>query len=170
MTDSLDEKIADATRAWDVLQLADALRAKGHPIPKAIAEIPGFPCRTFDDLQDALEVGRLLLTRLSFNYDHITFRLIATGGERVRANLYMYGTILITIASVVLAVMYSWWWLFGVAVLFIGFRKTKSLYNRVIFRAASSSETIFCYLYFSGQVSVSTPDNQQSFYWKSDDE
>lgn len=160
MTDSLDEKVAE---------MVVGLRAKGHPIPQTIAAIPEFPCRTFDELQKALESGRLLLQRFSSDFDNSTFSIFATGGERLLAKHYMVGTVLIPIASVILVFMYSWWWLFGIAFLVIGFKKTKSLYNSVILRAAFSSETIFCYLYFIRQVSVSTPDYQQTYYWKSDE-
>lgn len=148
-----------------VAEMVVALRAKGHSIPRSIGEIPDFPCRTWSELLEAWELDRLLLQRFSAHFDSNLFGMFATRGERLQLPFYSMGIYVIPVASVALAFIQSWWWLIGVAFPVIGFKRTKSLYNGAIYRAAFSSETIFCYLYFLRQVNLATPDFQNIYYW-----
>ena len=149
----------------DVAEMVVALRGKGHPIPRRIGEIPDFPCQTWNELLDAWRSDRLLLQRFSVHFDSNLFSLFATRGERLQLPFYSTGIYLIPVASIALAFVHSWWWVIGVAFPVIGFKKTKSLYNGAIYRAAFSSETIFCYLYFLKQINLATPDFQSIYYW-----
>ena len=71
----------------------------------------------------------------------------------------------IPIASLVLGYLVSWWLLLAIPLVFIAMSHGKKLYNRAIFRGAFESESVFCFLYRIGQISVATADFQKSFYW-----
>lgn len=80
----------------------------------------------------------------------------------------MASLFILPIGSALLAFIYSWWWLLGVLSVFFMLGRSKRLYNRVICSAAFESELQFCFLYFVGQVCVTSADFKDSFYWARD--
>jgi hypothetical protein len=148
-----------------ILQIADRMRKKGKPIPAGVHEIPDFPYPSFESLREALRHGKVLLQRFSVNYDSGIFNLFATPIQRSLNTLYFTLGALLPLTSVILAFVYSWWWLAGAVSLFVALGRSKKLYNRVILSAAMSSELFFSFLYFTGQVCVTTSDFTKSYYW-----
>ena len=47
----------------------------------------------------------------------------------------------------------------------IALKGMKRVYNRTILTSALRSELTFCFLYFVGQVSLTTTDFRESLYW-----
>jgi hypothetical protein len=95
------------------------------------------------------------------------FSLIAEPGEKI-ANTFgltiAYGGIL---GSIVAAYFVSWWLLILIPVMFIlGSRMMKNSYNTAILRTAAGSELLFCFLFFSGQVSVDVPSTGDHYFYK----
>lgn len=151
-----------------ILRIVDEMRKKGQSVPISVAEIPGFPFPTFSSLQAAIRDRRFLLQRFSVHFEANIFSLFASSMQKAANRLYMAGLFVLPIGSVVLAFIYSWWWLLGVLSLFFVLGRSKRLYNRVIYSAAFESELQFCFLYFIRQVCVTSADFEESFYWQRD--
>lgn len=150
----------------EILRIVDEMSKKGQSIPTSIAAIPEFPFPTFSALQAALRDRRFLLQRFSVHFEANIFSLFASSTQKAANKLYMAGLFVLPIGSVVLAFIYSWWWMLGVLSLFFVLGRSRRLYNRVIYSAAFESELQFCFLYFIGQVCVTSADFNESFYWQ----
>ena len=146
-----DQRFVD--KALD--QLTDAMRQKGHSIPKTIGEVADFPYSQFEGFKGDFFNGKARIYRYRIQHDDTIFGILASRSEKGLLNFYWAFSIIFPIISVVLCFLISWWWLFGVLGLFAGISRAKRLYNRVIFYSALRSEREFCVLYFSGQICFS---------------
>ena len=150
-----------------ILSMIEGLRQDGRLAPKSVIEIPGFPYPTFEALQQAVLSRKMHLQRFSFHYESDVFTLLASSTERFINNTYLMTMMISPVAAIVLGYLHSWWWLLAaVAGLITGSKGMKRVYNRVILSSALGSELEFCYLYFLGQVCLTTTDFRQSLYWK----
>ncbi|VVN40722.1 hypothetical protein [Pseudomonas fluorescens] len=152
----------------EILRIVDEMRKKGQFIPTSVATIPRFPFPTFSALQAALRDHSFLLQRFSVHFEANIFNLFASSMQQAANKLYMASSFVLPIGSVALAFIYSWWWLLGVLSLFLVLGRSKRLYNRVIYSAAFESELQFYFLYFVGQVCITSADFKESFYWERD--
>ena len=158
--DSLESKVQS---------IVESLNKKGKGIPERVAEIPDFPYTEFSRLLADFQTGKAKLLRFSFALESSLFSLIASTYENLKANIGMlivYGGIL---SAIVLAIFYSLWFLIAIPFLFIiGTSLTKNAYNSAVFKAAFSSEPVFCFLYYSGQISVENTQSNEEYYYHHD--
>jgi len=150
----------------EIAQMADALETKRGRFPRRVGEIPGcFPYSNFKGLLLAFETKELLLQRFAYELLNFAFDTLATPSERFR--MYVYGSswIFIPLISLVLGYFASWWFILINLLILVFMSRAKKLYNRVIYRGAFDSELVFCFLYCTGQVCVTTADFEKTYYW-----
>jgi hypothetical protein len=150
----------------NIQQIVDSLNENGKGIPRTVLEIEDFPYSDFSSLIADLKAGKAKLLRFAFTMESSLFGLIATSGEKFKNTLGLiisYGGI---IAVIVAAYFYTWWLLASIPVVFIiGSTLVKNSYNNAILNSAYSSELLFCFMYFSGQISVKhQASNRQYFH------
>lgn len=149
-----------------ITMFMDGLQDKGHKIPETISNIPDFPYLDFKVMSDDILSGKMLIQRFGYNCNVTIFDLFSTPFDRFMNWCFIAMYTLVPLIFIIMSVVYSWWFLFGVLSIYFGMSKSKKLYNKVIFRWAIQSETIFCFLYFTGQICLTTTDYNHSYYWK----
>ncbi|MCU7935191.1 MAG: hypothetical protein KZQ99_09970 [Candidatus Thiodiazotropha sp. (ex Dulcina madagascariensis)] len=153
----------------DVRKVVEELNRKGKNIPVTVSNIPDFPYQEYSDLLEDFKSGEARLLRFAYAMESSLFSMLASSTDKIKSNLGMllsYGGVL---AGIALSFVYSWWFLLIIPVLFfIGSSLTKNAYNNAIFNSAFSSELIFCFLYFTGQVSVDISRLNKQFYFQSE--
>lgn len=150
-------------------RILDSLQEKGRSVPRSIADIPRLPYDTFIDLSKAFERQEVRLQRFAYAMDPGFFDSFASAFERFRFSTYTASMFIIPIAAIALGYFVSWWCLLLILLVPVAMKVSKKLYDKVLFRAAFSSEAIFCFLYFARQVSVTTGDYKTSYFWTGDD-
>ena len=147
--------------------LIDDLNKKDKNISKSVDGIPDLPYENFETLMADLRIGKARLLRFSFALESNLFSLIAKPSEKFSNNFGMiiaYGGIL---ASIGVSYFVSWWLLVLIPIVFVvGNRIVKRSYNSAILRTAATSELLFCFLYFAGQVSIDLPSAGEHYYYK----
>jgi len=151
-----------------IVQILDSLQEKGRYVPSTVAEIPRLPFDSFPALSKAFELNEVRMQRFAYAMDSAIFGFFATPFERIRLSIYSASMFIFPIVAIALGYFVSWWCLLLVLLIPVAMRTAKKLYNKVIFRAAFSSEKIFCFLYFARQISVVTGDYQTSYFWTED--
>jgi hypothetical protein len=149
--------------------VATKLREAGHSVPRTMADIPGLPYESIEALKSALRAGEVRLQRFSTAPSSSTLKLTGSPMEQRLATLYAASIWLLPILCIFLAIAKSAWWLIGCVVIpVVAFRATKRLYSRAVYRAALAGEEQFCFLYFLGEISLTSPDYRTSWYWRKD--
>lgn len=151
----------------NVLLLVARMNERGKNIPLTVGQIRPFPVRDFGELRKGTVVGIYQVVRFSSNYESDIFDLIALRAEKTWQTLamaIMYGA---PIAGVALSLLLSWWRLLAVPLGLMGMQWLRSNYNAAILNAALDSEPVFCFLYYTKQVSVLDPARDRHFYWAS---
>ena len=149
----------------DIKSLVEKLNQQGKQIPVNLSQIKDFPYQNFSDLLNDFKSGNARLLRFSYAMESSLFSVLASTTDSIKSNLGLfiaYGGIL---AAIIFAFIYSWWLLILIPIVFIvGTSMTKNAYNNAIFNCTFSSEIIFCFLYFTGQVSVDSTKLNKQFY------
>jgi hypothetical protein len=147
--------------------LTKTLNEQGKGIPTQLDAIEDFPYHNFSDLLDDVKSGEARILRFAYVMDSSITSIFALPHDNFISNLGLfigYGGIL---ASLVCSFLFSWWLLLFIPVAFvIGTNLTKKKYNSVVFNGAVSSEIAFCFLYFSGQISVDIPKHDEHYFYK----
>lgn len=149
-------------------RFAEGQRAKGRPYPRHFQDIPDIPVSTFSDMREAVRNRMLLLQRFSVDFNSAIFQLVAAPHEVRLQNLFVALSFLIPAASLVLAIVVSWWFLIGILGFFIAMGRSKRMYNSAIIRSAIASEEAFIFLYYTRQICLTSSDFNASYYWKQD--
>ena len=116
----------------DILKVAETMRQQGKPFPTAIREIPDVPFQSFEELLSAIRAGSVILQRFSTHFDSNIFEMVATPFQRNLNTLLIGSAFILPVVSVVLAFVFSWWWLFGLLLFPFALGRAKRLYNRVV--------------------------------------
>ena len=156
-------------RETDIKKVVDELNRKGKGVPARVSQITDFPYQEYSDLLRGFKSDEARLLRFAYAMESSLFSMLASTSDKIKSNIGMliaYGGVL---AAIALSFIYSWWLLILIPVLFsIGTSMTKRAYNNAIFDSAFSSEIVFCFLYFSGQVSVDIPKLNKQFYYQNE--
>ncbi len=150
-----------------LLDVADALVDKKKYVPLSVDEIPNFPYETYADLKDALEKEEIVLLRFSY---HANSDLAEILNPTFLWTFWVVIGYLLPFLAIILGIFYSWWCIFGVLFFFIGYSKTKQLYDRTIFNSALTNEVAFCFLFYSKQISVAPIDRSTQYFYDSEKE
>jgi hypothetical protein len=149
-----------------VREMADYAKKRDPRYPLTVAEIPDFPCSTFESLLTQIDGGRLIVRRLSLDLNfELLDRIAGTGASRP-AHYWGYFAFGVPLISLILCFAVSVWWIFGLFAFFIGFSMSKSSYTHVLLRTVEESETKFCFAYFAGQVCVYDTVTRREYFWK----
>lgn len=146
-------------------QLAKVMDAKGNPIPLRVDDLPDVPFRDWEALDTAFHRGTIKVQKFSFSYEPTYTSVVGTGFQNQRLNLYMATMWLAPVAAIGLGFMLSWRWLALVLLVPIMMGRVRNLYKQIIYEGALLNEKAFCFLYFSGQISLVTPDFETSYYF-----
>lgn len=146
------------------------LEAKGRIIPRRLSELPTLPYKDFNKLKEMLLARRVLIQKFKFSYYGWLLRLVSSPWERFQSTFFMGMTYIGPIIAIVLCFSVSWWFLLAVIILPMkGMAWTKKHYTNQICCAALLSETIFSFLFYMGQISITSIDFKDNYYWKADD-
>lgn len=152
-----------------VANMIDEINQKGKGIPKDLSGFPELPYKNFEILQNDLRSGQARLFRFSYVMEPGLLNLLGSAGEKFGNTfglIFAYGGFLASIAA---AYFISWWLLILAPIAFIiGSKMTKNSYNAAIVRSAASAEILFCFLYFSGQISVDIPSTGDHYFFQRD--
>ena len=77
----------------------------------------------------------------------ISFALLAAPSDRAGFKFFNTLAIFAPLAAVLLAYMFSWWFLLLAVGFFVMLRTAKSFYLTVIFQGVTASEAVFCFLF-----------------------
>jgi hypothetical protein len=145
--------------------LTDHFSKEGKNIPTTIAEIPNIPFQTFQEIQQALISHKILIQHFAFRYSPEYFDILANPFEKMLLTVYSKLALAITIIFAVLSFVYSWWCLLGILIYPVGMSKFKKMYNSIIYKSSFQSEIIFCFLYYVGQICLTTPNYSTDYHW-----
>lgn len=150
-----------------IKSIVDGLNEKGKNIPINLSQIEELPYSDFSSLLSDVKAGRTRVLRFSIAMESSLLSIITSTSDKIKSNiglLIMYGGIL---AALFFSYVYSWWLLLTIPFAFgIGASITKKAYNSAVFKSAFSSELIFCFLYFTRQISVEIPESNEHYYYK----
>jgi hypothetical protein len=152
----------------NIQRLVTDLEVGGRNAPRKIDDLPDFPRKTFEELTQAVTANELHIQRLSFELDVDLFGLLATSSERLWMRGYRISLLVVPIFVLALGYSVSWWFLLGSALIPLAIKRIKDLYAQVILHSAFHSESIFCFLYYIGQVSICPTDSSEVFSWNPD--
>lgn len=156
-------------RESGIKKVVDELNRQGKEIPERVSQITDFPYQNYSDLIQGFKSGEAKLLRFAYAMESSLFSVLASSSDKIISNIGMFIVYGGMLAAFALSFIYSWWLLILIPVVFpIGTSMTKRAYNNAIFDGAFSSEIIFCFLYFSGQVSVDIPNLNKQFYYQSE--
>ncbi len=157
------------SREADIKKIVDELNLRGRGVPTRISQITDFPYQEYSVLLAAFKSGEARLLRFAYALETSLFSMLASKSDKIKSNIGMfivYGGVL---GAIIFSFIYSWWLLILLPALFaMGTSITNRAYNNAIFDSAFNSELVFCFLYFSGQVSVNVPKLNRHFYHKSE--
>lgn len=128
------------------------LNSKNYSIPTKVEEITGFPFINFEEVHEKLANNDVQLLRFAFQ---TLGEIIESLNPTPQWTINLLITFLVPLISICLAIFYSWWFVFGLLSFFVGVSKTKKLYNYTVFKAAMTNELAFCFLFYTGQISIS---------------
>ncbi len=158
-----------ATQAeLNIEQLVTNLEAGGRRAPREIGDLPDFPRKTFEELTQAVTANELHIQRLSVELDVDLFGLLATSSERLWMRGYRLSLLVVPVFVLALGYSVSWWFVLGLALIPLAIKRIKDLYAAVILHSAFHSESIFCFLYYIGQVSVCPTGSSEVICWNPD--
>ena len=147
--------------------LTKTLNEQGKGIPTRLDEIEDFPYHNFSELLADVKSGDARIFRFAYVMDNSITSIFALPHDNFMSSLGLfigYGGIL---ASLACSYFFSWWLLLVAPMtFFVGTNMTKKAYNNVVFNGAVSSEIAFCFLYFTGQVSVDVPKLDGHYFYK----
>ncbi len=149
-----------------IIRVAKGLREKGYPVPANIGEIRDFPFKNFESLKDSLQSGLFRLCRFSLNYNSDIFSALSTP---IQKTAFWLSTLLLWISPLIfgaLVIFHSWFWLpFAFIGPYFGWKNGRSIYSNVLLSSAYQSEAIFCFLYYSRHISLTSSDGSSILYW-----
>lgn len=141
------------------------MNSNGHKIPKEVWDIQDFPFQFFDEIISALEKSEIRILKHTRHMSSSIFSLFA---NRLEKTTQLIGQMLFWggfTAAFMLAYFISVWFLvISVATYFISTKMITSSYNSAILRSSVNSELSFCFLYYSGQISVGFLNNHDIYF------
>lgn len=156
-----------AEAEMNVMKLAATLLPQGKVIPLSVSLIPDFPFASYEDLMEANTSGAAMVYRFSYQYNVQVFGLLAGPIEKACNYGGMLVQVLGPIAAAICAFFFSWWLLCAIPVCFVlGFKLARNSYNATVLNAALSSDILFSFLYYTGQIAVYDNTTEVDYYWR----
>ena len=141
---------------------------KGYKVPKEFKELINLPFKDFEELKNLVLSGRWLIQRFAFEYPSMVVNLLFSPSEKFLYTAYAYLIFIGPVFFLILSFTISWWFLVGITISPLFARtKAKKLYNTIVFRSAFSSESIFCFLFYLRQISITSLDYKVCHFYKS---
>lgn len=133
--------------------------------PTSISQIPTFPFTSFGEMQKAIAAGKFAIAKFSFHHDPTILGLVSPG-RSLFYTVSMLASYLVPIVSIVLAFAVSHWFWLGLLYFFIGARLTGSIWKTSILKAAYSSESAFCLLFYTSKINAYDLTNAAEYEWQ----
>lgn len=138
----------------EIIQQTDSEFGKKYNLILQLSDIDEIPFDNYSELQETIHSGKIIMRKTSLRMS--AFTLLSTLLERIL--LYTLGSVLVAPIGVILAWVFSWWFLILILYPFIiGNRIGQKIYMHTIFNSALSSEKIFCYLYCLHVITLQVP-------------
>lgn len=96
----------------------------------------------------------------------VSFLLLASPSDNAGLNFFWGLAILFPIAAVVMAFIFSWWFILLAFGFFVMLKIAKSFYRTVIFQGVTASEAVFCFLFSRNTICLQ--QNGQIIYRKNE--
>jgi len=110
-----------------------------------LQDIPEIPEKDWDMLKEELFSGKVQVREMTTS--PISFQLFAAPSDVAGVKFLNVLAFLLPVIAVILAVMYSWWFiLIALGSVFL-FKIAKGFYRTVIFQGVTASEEAFCFLF-----------------------
>jgi hypothetical protein len=127
-------------------EIADIKSRDRDGITKSsLADIPEIRDKDWASLKAKLFAGTIQVQEMATS--PISFALLAAPSDRAGFNLFNALAVLAPIAAVVLAFLFSWWFLLLAFGFFAMLKTAKGFYRTVIFQGVTASEAVFCFLF-----------------------
>lgn len=140
-----------------VKEIISRMKSSGKIVATKVEDSPGLPCNNYTQLQDELTSRKYILWSLN-RYNSSLFFLLAPPFETYLTYINSLCQFLIPILSLVFAFVFSWWCLLGLFLFPFTLKFGKRNYATIILRSAAYSELLFCFLYNSGEIALTTPE------------
>jgi hypothetical protein len=111
----------------------------------SLKDIPEIKDKDWETLKARLFDGTIQVHEMTTS--PISFELLAAPSDRAGFKLLNTLAILAPLAAVLLAFMFSWWFLLLALGSFVMLRTAKGFYRTVIFQGVTASEAVFCFLF-----------------------
>ncbi len=118
----------------------------------SLMDIPEINDKDWASLKAKLFAGSIRVQEMTIS--PISFSLLAAPSDRAGFKLFNILAILVPIVGVVLAVFFSWWFLFLALGFFVLLRTAKGFYRTVIFQGVTASEAVFCFLFSRNTICI----------------
>ena len=84
----------------------------------------------------------------------MSFELLAAPSDKAGFKFFCTLAFVAPIAAVLLAFVYSWWFIFLALGFFVMMRTAKSFYRTVIYQGVTASEAVFCFLFSRNAIGL----------------
>lgn len=111
----------------------------------SLAEIPEIADKDWTALKAKLISGAIQVQEMAIS--PVSFQLLAAPSDRAGFKFFNALAFVVPIAAVLLAFVYSWWFIFLALGFFVMLRTAKSFYRAVIYQCVTASEAVFCFLF-----------------------
>jgi len=128
-------------------------REKGGITKSSLLNISEISEKDWSTLKAQLFSGKIQARIMTLS--PISFQLLAAPAEVAGVTFFQAITILLPVAAILLALIYSWWFVFLVLSSIFSFRIAKSFHRTVIFQGVTASETVFCFLFSRNTICLS---------------
>ena len=152
-------------REKEIYEALQRIKKIDPDVPTSISKIPSFPFTDFQKLQNAIREGKFAIAKFSFHQDTDILRAVSPGSQTLH-NVFTLATLIVPVASVILAFSVSYWFWLGLLYFFIGSRLTISCWKNIILGAAHRSESAFCLLFYTSKINAYDLTNSTEYEWR----
>lgn len=140
------------------------LLKKGKVVPQTITELNDFPYSSYVEFKNAIQTKEAIMSRHAAPIYDLIEDLIESPDRKFIINtgimLFPISLLLCFIGTVFI----SYWSIFLIIASIFIFKKNKELYNNLIYNSCLNSESEFCFLYFSRQISVTSTSKKKTYF------
>lgn len=151
----MDKHLANTEK--NIQAIVDSGFGERHNLVLRVEDIEEIPVDNFEYLQDMFLQGNAIIRQMPARTSNTIFQLLASRSERWSFNIVSMLTYIIPLAGIVLAFVYSWWYLLLFIAPVITIPKSKKIYLRTVFRRCMLSEVIFCFAFCGQYITLELP-------------
>lgn len=141
----------------NIKKLTDSEFGKKYNIVVSLSQLEEIPINSYSKLQELMRSGKAIMRQYPLSTGSGSFDLISTNSEKRLFNFVSFMSFLAPVASIILGLIYSWWFLLLCIIPVVTTRLGKKIYLHALFNRAANSEIAFCFLFCGNYITVELP-------------